>query len=231
LAYACWFWACFGLAFVPAWTAANLLSGRSAQRAVSAVVRLFFAAVGVRLTLRGRERIPQGACQLAFNHASYLDGMVALAVLPPGGSVVVKSELGQSALLRRPLQRLGIEFVERVDPKRGVEDTARLEAAVRGGRSLIVFPEGTNRRIPGLFPFRLGAFQIAARTGTPIVPGGIVGTRALLRADQWFPRRAAVEVILGPPITPESEGWDATLALRDRTRAAIADLAGEALVD
>src|SRR6185503_18261045 len=100
-----------------------------------------------------------------FNHASYLDGIVLLAVLPPATRLVVKGELGQNRFLRRALVRLGALFVERFDAKRGIEDTARLESVVREGGALVIFPEGTNRRIPGLFPFRLGAFQIAARTG------------------------------------------------------------------
>jgi 1-acyl-sn-glycerol-3-phosphate acyltransferase len=181
--------------------------------------------------LAGRPALPARPCLLAFNHASNLDALALLAVLPPGFSFVAKSELGGNPLLRRALRRLGVLFVERFDAKRGLEDTARLEAAVRGGGSLIVFPEGTNRRIPGLFPFRMGAFQIAARTGAPIVPGAIVGTRAVLRPDQSFPRRAAIEVTLLAPIGAESQSWDASLQLRDRVRAAIAETTGEALVD
>jgi 1-acyl-sn-glycerol-3-phosphate acyltransferase len=231
LAYAIWFWLCFALGLLAAWAAANLLPRAGVSRAVSGVARAFFALVGVRLRLRGREHIPASPAVLVFNHASYLDGIALLAALPVGPRFVVKGELGESALLRRALVRLGVEFVERFDPKRGVEDTARMEAFVRAGGSLIVFPEGTNRRIPGLFPFRLGAFQIAARTGTPVVPGGIIGTRAVLRADQWFPRRAPVEVVLAAPRAADGETWDAALALRDLARAEIAKLTGEHLVE
>ena len=218
------------LAAVPAWVLANVLPRRAAWRAVAGVIRAFFAAVGVPLRLPAREHLPAGPALLAFNHASNLDAIALLAVLPPGLSFVAKSELGRSPLFRRALRRLGVLFVERFDPKQGVEDTARLEAAVRGGASLVVFPEGTNRRIPGLFPFHLGAFQIAARTGAPIVPGGIVGTRTVLRADQAFPRRAPIDITSRPRWRADGESWDATLGLRDRVREAIAKAAGEALV-
>jgi len=102
---------------------------------------------------------------------------------------------------------------------------------VRAGRSLIVFPEGTNRRVPGLFPFRMGAFQIAARAGAPIVPGGIRGTRAVLRADQAFARRAPIDVTLLSPLRAESDAWEAAVRLRDRVRGCIAEASGEPLVD
>jgi len=85
--------------------------------------------------------------------------------------------------------------------------------------------------VPGLFPFRMGAFQIAARTGAPVVPGGIRGTRTVLRADQAFPRRAPIEVTVTAPVAADGDGWEAGVRLRDRVRARIAEASGEPLVD
>jgi 1-acyl-sn-glycerol-3-phosphate acyltransferase len=231
LSYAGWFWCCFVSATLAACALANLMSGRAGWRAVAGVARGFFAVVGIPVRLRGRENLPSGPSVLVFNHASNLDAIALLTVLPPGLSIVAKSELGRNPLVRRGLDRLGVLFVERSDGRRAVEDAARLEAKVRGGGALVVFPEGTNRRIPGLFPFHLGAFLIAARTGSPIVPGAIEGTRAVLRADQAFPRRAPIEVTLLPPVFATADSWEAAVALRDGVRDAIAQRAHEALVD
>jgi 1-acyl-sn-glycerol-3-phosphate acyltransferase len=93
-----------------------------------------------------------------------------------------------------------------------------------------VFPEGTNRRIPGLFPFHAGAFLAAARTGTTVVPGGIAGSRVVLRADQWFPRHGSITITLREPLTAHGTSWEAALALRDRSREIIAQTSGEPLV-
>jgi 1-acyl-sn-glycerol-3-phosphate acyltransferase len=232
LGFAARFWACWGVLAIPAWLLAAVLPGeRRRWRAVSAVARAFFAAAGLPLVLAGRAELPPGPCLLAFNHASYLDGLALLALLPPGLSFVAKSELGANPLLRGPLGRLGVLFVERFDPRQSVEDATLLEDRVRHGRSLVVFPEGTNRRTPGLFPFHLGAFLAAARAGAPIVPGAITGTRAVLRADQWFPRRAPITVTLLPALAPESDTWTGAVALRDRARETIAVGAGEPLVE
>jgi 1-acyl-sn-glycerol-3-phosphate acyltransferase len=228
--YAAWFWLCLGLFALVAWVAINLVPRRAAWRTASALARAAFAAVGVPVRLRADAAPPGRPCVLAFNHASNLDALALVAALPARYVIVAKSELGRSRLMRRPLERLGVQFVERFDPKQGLEDTARLEALVREGQSLIVFPEGTNRRIPGLFPFRAGAFTIAARTRAPVVPGGITGTRTVLRPDQAFPRRAPIDVALGAPLEAESDAWEAVMGLRDRTREAIAKLAGEPLV-
>ena len=95
------------------------------------------------------------------------------------------------------------------------------------GHSLVFFPEGTFGRAPGLRPFRLGAFVVAAQTGVPLVPLGISGTRSILRAEQWFPRRGAVSVTVGTPIMPSGTDWNAVIALRDAARAQMLQLCGE----
>jgi 1-acyl-sn-glycerol-3-phosphate acyltransferase len=139
--------------------------------------------------------------------------------------------------LRRALRRLGVVFVERFDPQRAVREVAALERHIANGRSLVIFPEGTNRRIPGLFPFHQGAFLAAARARVPIVPGGITGSRAVLRADQWFPRRGPIAVTIRPPLptaTPSpaaTPGWEAVSALRELARREIASASGEPLVE
>jgi 1-acyl-sn-glycerol-3-phosphate acyltransferase len=231
LAYAAWFWACFGLLAVPAWLLAMAVpSARARWRAVSAVVRAFFRAAGIPLELRGREHLDGGPCVLVLNHASYLDGILLVGLLPPGFSLVAKGELAGNPLLRPALRRMSVSLVERFDTQRAVEEVTKLEARLRGGESLIVFPEGTNRRTPGLFPFHQGAFLAAARAGVPVVAGGIVGTRTVLRADQWFPHRGPITVTLRAPRAAGAPTWEATLALRDASRREVAALSGEPLV-
>jgi 1-acyl-sn-glycerol-3-phosphate acyltransferase len=140
---------------------------------------------------------------------------------------VAKRELAQQFFAKVLFRRLGTEFVERFDPQRGVEDTDRVLQAVRQGRSMLFFPEGTFGRAPGLRPFRMGAFVVAAQTGVPLVPMGISGTRSILRSGQWFPRRGQVSVTIGAPITPQGTGWTAAIALRDAARIQILEYCGE----
>jgi 1-acyl-sn-glycerol-3-phosphate acyltransferase len=164
---------------------------------------------------------------LVVNHASYLDPLVLLAVLPSTVSFVAKREFTAQFFARVLFQRLGTEFVERFDPQRGVEDTDRVRQAVRQGRSMLFFPEGTFGRAPGLRPFRMGAFVVAAQSGVPLVPMGITGTRSILRSGQWFPRRGVVSVTIGPPLMPPGTDWTAAVALRDAARARMIDYCGE----
>ena len=231
LAYAGWFWLCLALLVLPALILALTIPGdRLRWRAVSAVARAFFLVAGIPLTLLGREHLAGGPRVLVVNHASYLDSAALVALLPPGFSLVAKRELEGNVFLGRALRRLGVLFVERFDRERAVQEVAALESQVRRGRSLVVFPEGTNRRIPGLFPFHLGAFLVAAHAGVPVVAGGIAGSRTVLRADQWFPRRGPITVTLRPSVLARGSAWEDAVALRDRSRAEVATASQEQLV-
>ena len=190
--------------------------------------RLFLCLAGIPLSVRGLEHVPSGrACVLAVNHASFLDGLVMAAALPAPTRFVAKRELLDHFATRIYLARIGTEFIERFDRKRGVEDTLRFISMVNAGHPLIFFPEGTFRHTPGLLPFRMGAFVIAALTSMPVVPVTLRGTRSVLREGQWLFRGGAISITFSGPIEPTGTGWNAAVALRDRARAEILRLCGE----
>jgi 1-acyl-sn-glycerol-3-phosphate acyltransferase len=211
------------------WIAVALLPRLSWRQAIArGTAKLLLHLFGIPVHVRGLERLPRNqACVAVVNHASYLDPLVLLAVLPNTISFVAKREFTEQFFARVLFRRLGTEFVERFDAQRGVEDTDRVLQAVRQGRSMLFFPEGTFGRAPGLRPFRMGAFVVAAQTGVPLVPMGIKGTRSILRSGQWFPRRGVVSVTIGTPLMPQGADWTAAIALRDAARAQILDACGE----
>jgi 1-acyl-sn-glycerol-3-phosphate acyltransferase len=81
--------------------------------------------------------------------------------------------------------------------------------------------------MPGLAPFHMGAFVVAAEAGVPVVPITIRGTRSVLRPDHWFPRRGTISATMGRPILPGAADWAAALQLRDAVRAEILQHCGE----
>lgn len=189
-------------------------------------VRWLLRATATPFTVRGLEHLPAAPCVLVCNHASYLDGLTLVGALPRPYAFVAKRELRDSFVARVYLTRLGAQFVERFDVKRSVEDANRMADAVRAGRSLIVFPEGTFVARPGLLPFRLGAFLAAAGAGAPVVPVAIRGTREVLPAGAWLPRRGSIAVEIGAPLAPPSrpaaDVFAAAVQLRGAARASIA---------
>ncbi len=229
LAYAGWFWLLVGLAFPFVAGGIAVLPGvASRRRYARRVARALRWLAGSRVAAAGLEHLDAvGPCVVAANHASYLDVFVLTAALPPRFAYLAKRELSRQPVPRFLLDRLGTVYVERFDPREGLEDVRRAEQALAAGDSLVVFPEGTFTRAPGLLAFQMGAFVAAARAGVPVVPVAIKGARSLMRGDTWFPRRGAVAVTVGAPLSPEGEGWAEAVRLRDAARAAILPHCGE----
>jgi 1-acyl-sn-glycerol-3-phosphate acyltransferase len=227
--YAIYAWALFGVLAPLAWSAIVVLPRRGwRQVVVRALARLALRLAGIPLVVQGREHLPRAHPYiLVVNHASYLDVLILLAVLPAELRYVGKRELGEWFISRVPLRRLGVEFVERFVAPQSVEDTARVLQAVRQGWTMVFFPEGTFGREPGLRPFHMGAFVVAAQAGVPVVPLALHGTRSLLRSGQWLPRRGVVRLTFGVPLLPPGTDWIAALQLRDAARTAILRHCGE----
>lgn len=227
--YAGYCWFLYGLLAVPVWLLVLLLPGRRAGWLVTrAAAKLLALLSGTRLQVTGTGNVPlDRPVVIASNHMSYLDAYVLQAALPVSCSFIAKAELAGSPLLRLPLTRMGAVLVERFDMERGKEAVNQLSALALQGRTLLFFAEGTFQRIPGLLPFRMGAFLTAAQTGIPVVPVTIRGTRNKLRSESWFPRRGPVSVVIGPPVPPTGTDWAAAVKLRDEVRREILSHLGE----
>ncbi len=197
--------------------------------------RLVLRLLGHRLTVTAEAPPADRNVVFVANHSSYIDSVALSAVLPGKLAFAVYKELAGQWMEGPFLRRLGVLFVERFEPAEAVAHAEQAAALARAGRPLVVFPEATIMRMPGLLDFHLGAFMAAARAGVPVVPVTIRGTRSILRHDhRWFPRRGGVEVLIGRPIPPADDGFEAAVALRDAARKHILaqvrepDLAAEA---
>ena len=140
-------------------------------------LRLLAHLTGTAIRVHGRDRLPAGPAIAVANHPSWLDGLALSTVLPRSFRFVAGEVLQREGLIGFVLKRLGTEFVERHEREHGVADTDRVVALVRAGQSLVIFPEGRLARAPGLRPFHMGAFVVAAEAGVPVVPVAIRGTR------------------------------------------------------
>jgi acyl carrier protein len=228
LGYATWWWIVVGLASVLGSLVILILPRLSWRWAVlRGLARGTLAAMGIRCSANGIDRIPSRDAILTFNHASYMDALVLTAVLPGQPAFVAKRELSRHLIAGPLLRRLGTPFVERYDVSGSLADADRLISLARQGRILVFFPEGTFTRRAGLSEFYLGAFRVAAEAGCPVLPGVIRGTRSILRANQWFPRRGEVQIEVEQPIWPTGKDFHAVLRLRDEVRRVMLSRCGE----
>jgi 1-acyl-sn-glycerol-3-phosphate acyltransferase len=194
---------------------------RARRRVAGASSRAFFAGAGIPLRVEGIERLPNEPCVLVANHASYIDGIVAAAALPPDFAFVIKKEMVRVPLASLLLRRLGSAFVERFDRHKGGADARRVWKLAATGQSLVFFPEGTFDATRQVGKFLAGAFATAERSKMPIVAVAIHGTREVLPPGDIMLRRKPIRFEVLEVLEPKDA--------RQRSRELIAEAVGEPL--
>lgn len=181
------------------------------EAAVAAVVnehvpiwcRRILSLAGVTVTVEGQENIPAGrTCVFVANHRSYFDIPLMLAYLDAPHGVLAKQELGKIPLIRRWMKLLGCVYVVRDDVRASMRALGEATDIVSGGKSFIIFPEGTRYKGEegGIGEFKNGAFRIALKTGSPVVPVAISGARAIYEGHRHIITPSHVTVRILAPV-------------------------------
>ena len=212
-------WVVFGTCILGAFIVALLPCGKDRRRRwVSATARALFSMTGVKTTIHGLEKIPMSQCIVVANHASYLDGIILNALLPPRFAFVIKNEMSKVPIAGFLFRRVGSEFVERFEISGSMRDARRLLKVAESGESLAFFPEGTFLLEPGLNRFRAGAFAAAINSKVPIVPMVIFGSRYILPAKTLMPRHGHIRIEVLNPIEPSNAAFTNSKNLAELTR-------------
>jgi 1-acyl-sn-glycerol-3-phosphate acyltransferase len=155
-----------------------------------------------------RDRVPAtGGLVLVTNHVSHADPLTFAHFVYDCGRLprfLAKSELFGVPFVGRLLRGAGQIAVYR-DSARASEAYRDAVAAVRDGQCVIVYPESTITRDPGLWPMtgKTGAARIALETGAPVVPVAQWGPQEILPPYATRPRlgaRRVVHVRAGAPV-------------------------------
>jgi 1-acyl-sn-glycerol-3-phosphate acyltransferase len=182
------------------------------------IVRL----TGVEVELIGfdRSKLDAPAYLVMANHSSHFDVIAMFATLPLDMRPVAKRELGYIPIFGWALILGAAIMIDRGARERAIASIERAGRAIREGRTVLMFPEGT-RTPPGVLgPMKKGPFHLAQAARVPVLPIGIHGTGDVLLPGDWKIRRGRVVVRVGAPIptdtVPEGDGG------RDRLAAQVA---------
>lgn len=182
---------------------------------------------GVRLEVRGSERLPHGACLVVAKHQSAWDtfGLVPLFADP---AIVLKDELKWIPLYGWFCVKFEHILVKRARAAAALKQMLRdAGAKAKQGRQILIFPEGT-RRPPGAEPdYKPGYLALYQDLGLPCVPlalnSGLYWPRRSLRR---YPGTIIVEIL--EPIPPGLPRGEAKRRIEGAIESASARLVQEA---
>lgn len=191
-----------------------------------------------RIRREGLDNLPtEGPAILCPNHTSVLDSFLLPVTLPRRITYVGKAEYLDSWKTRHLFPALGMIPIDRSGGEASKRALDVAASVLDRGELFGIYPEGTRSRDGRLHRGHTGAARLALRTGAPLVPVGLVGTREIQPPDAKLPRIfRACAVRIGRPIdvTHYTDRADDRLVLRqltDELMYEIRSLSGQDYVD
>ncbi|MDP9442348.1 MAG: 1-acyl-sn-glycerol-3-phosphate acyltransferase, partial [Actinomycetota bacterium] len=201
-----------GTAFATDW--ARRYPSRLARAVVLDTVGKGVVQVLAAPEVSGRDRLVgvEGPVIFAANHASHVDTPLLLTALPDrfrhktvvaAGADHFFDKRWKGFLWAFSINAIPIERM-RVSPR----STRLANQMLSDGWSLLIFPEGGRSPHGWAQGHRAGAAYLALRSGRPIVPVHLEGTRRILRKGTGRITPSTTSVTFGRPLTPAA-GEDA----------------------
>ncbi|QDH15916.1 lysophospholipid acyltransferase family protein [Oecophyllibacter saccharovorans] len=160
---------------------------------------------GVKIVIEGRENLGQGACVIASQHQSFFDGFIWM-VLATDPAYVIKRELTRIPLVGPMLVLSGMIPVDRQGGPQALRDMmARTAAALKDGRQVILFPEGTRTQPGTRAPLQSGIIALARQAGRlPVLPV-VTNSGLFWPRSPWRKNPGILKVRIGKPL-PQVSG-------------------------
>ena len=173
-AFAAAYWT-LSVFYVLAATVLALLPGRkpviwAVRRYSRRMLQAMRYLAGIKVELKGKERLPQGAFIIAAKHHSWGDGFVMFANVD-NLSFVTGDHLERIPLLGGILKKLGAIVVDNCggpEARKALSDSAA--AAHAEGKRILIYPEGHLAKPGERFRYRSGVWHMSTDFDLPVVP-------------------------------------------------------------
>lgn len=160
-------------------------------------VMFWVNAVGVRVDVRGIERIPQGTVIFAANHTSSADAPAVVGAIPRRIAILLKRSLFEYPIVGQAFRSAHFIPVNRFDRESAISSLEQATQALKAGQSFLIYPEGTRSPDGRLQEFKKGAAVMAIKAGVPIVPVACSNAHRIMKKRELkiYPGKILVEFL------------------------------------
>lgn len=202
-------------------------------RAMAALAIRAWLCLYHRMEVTGREHLPaEGSFVMIANHASHLDTLAMLAVLPLNKlHRAFPAAAADYFFTSVPRIAIAVMVVNALPFDRQVHSHQTLivckELLANPGNALILFPEGTRSTTGEIGPFKRGIGLLLAGTNVPVLPCHIAGAFESWPKGRVLPRPGRLRLTIGAPrnYTALQPGKEAALHICQELRQAVLELA------
>jgi len=166
-------------------------------------VMFFVNSVGVKVQVKGVERIPAGTCIFAANHTSSADAPAVVGAIPRRIAILLKRPLFDWPIVGQAFHLAHFIPVDRFHRESAIESVDKATQALRDGQSFLIYPEGTRSPDGRLQEFKKGTAVMAIQSGVPVVPVACSGAHHVMEKRKLRIRPGRILVEFLEPIDPK----------------------------
>ena len=203
-------------------------TGRLCRRIARAWARVLLLVLGVRVEVSGSENVPAGPAVYAANHGSALDIPILFGHLPVDFRIIHKRSLYLVPVLGWSLYLAGHVGIDRANAFRARKSLDAAAVRIRGGTSVVTFPEGTRSPDAEVWPFKRGSFLMALQAQVPVVPLSLAGVKRVAPRGIFTLRPGTVQLKIHPPIATAGLSTEAAESLAAQVHRVVAAGCAEA---
>jgi len=181
-------------------------------------VMFFVRCVGVRVHVKGIERIPPGTCIFAANHTSSADAPAVVWSIPRRIAILLKRSLFSYPIAGQAFRLAHFIPVDRFDRDSAIVSIEKATEAIRAGQSFLIYPEGTRSNDGRLQELKKGTAVMAIKAGVPIVPIACSGAHRVMEKRKLNIKPGDIVVEFLAPIDASQYTFEQRDALTARLR-------------
>lgn len=176
---------------------------------------------GSKIIVEGEENIPEGPVLYVSNHQSNFDIPIFISYVDRPKAFIAKAEIAKLPFVVLWMRQMRCVFMNRKDMRQSVEAIVEGVKRIKEGYSMVIFPEGTRSSSGEVAEFKAGSFKLALKSGVPVVPVAISGSKDIMGKGSLTIKPAKVRVKILKPINTSELSKEEAKELHEKVESII----------
>lgn len=188
------------------------------------LIRMVISITGMKISIEGKENIKKDTNYLIIgNHKSDLDSLILIWLFEEPLIFIGKEELKKTPFISTWFKEIGCLFIERDNIRQSAKVILEGVEILKGGKSIVIFPEGKRIMEDRLGEFKNGSFKLAIKSKVAVLPVAIVDSYKAFEESKRI-KSANIKINVGEKIDYKELGYTKTSELCEHTKLAIEKL-------